>query len=154
MRPEDTGAAVLRYAARPGGRRKRWWIPPVWVWGLALVVGAGAALVAPNFIGVTACGPATFSQTMVSTGAVAVDLYRLEVGQYPATLADLTTRPADPDLAVKWNGPYINDRNDLRDRWGNWLQYRVPGRKNPATYDLWSVGPDGMNGTADDIGNW
>ena len=40
------------------------------------------------------------------------------------------------------------------DPWGNPFQYEFPGRRNPDSYDLWSFGPDGVNGTADDIGNW
>jgi general secretion pathway protein G len=29
-----------------------------------------------------------------------------------------------------------------------------PGTHNPDSYDVWSLGPDGINGTQDDIGNW
>jgi general secretion pathway protein G len=30
----------------------------------------------------------------------------------------------------------------------------APGKHNPDTFDVWSVGPDGQDGTDDDIGNW
>jgi general secretion pathway protein G len=32
--------------------------------------------------------------------------------------------------------------------------YVFPGRRNTTGYDLYSMGPDGQDGTADDIGNW
>lgn len=84
-----------------------------------------------------------------------IELYRGRVGQYPTRLKDLTTRPADPSLAVAWgNKPYIEDARRLLDAWGNPLQYRVPGVHNAGSFDLWSMGPDGVSGTADDIGNW
>ena len=40
------------------------------------------------------------------------------------------------------------------DPWGNEYQYLPEGEKNPESYDLWSYGPDGEDGTEDDIGNW
>jgi general secretion pathway protein G len=30
----------------------------------------------------------------------------------------------------------------------------VPGKHNTDSFDVWSVGPDGQDGTEDDIGNW
>ena len=44
---------------------------------------------------------------------------------------------------------YPSDLNGLRE-----AHYASPGTHNPDSYDLWSVGPDGADGTADDIGNW
>lgn len=42
----------------------------------------------------------------------------------------------------------------LMDPWGHKYQYRNPGKSNPQSYDVFSLGPDGQEGTADDIGNW
>ncbi len=39
----------------------------------------------------------------------------------------------------------------IKDPWGNTYQYRNPGRKNVGSYDIYSVGKDGQEGTADDI---
>ena len=48
---------------------------------------------------------------------------------------------------------------EVVDPWGNaWRYRRLPGdpsMENPdGSFDLWSLGPDGENGTADDIKNW
>ena len=40
------------------------------------------------------------------------------------------------------------------DPWGNPYIYYYPGKHNPDSYDLLSAGPDGKEGTDDDIGNW
>jgi len=46
---------------------------------------------------------------------------------------------------------------ELVDPWGNPWRFRNqkgdPSQENP-DFDLWSLGPDGKNGTADDITNW
>jgi len=41
-----------------------------------------------------------------------------------------------------------------KDPWGQEYKYRIPPQKSKDDYDLWSVGPDGQDGTDDDIGNW
>jgi general secretion pathway protein G len=84
-------------------------------------------------------------------------LYRLTVGTYPKGdygLKELICRPADPEAASKWKGPYLEDERGLRDPWGNAYRYRCPGKHSPPRYDLWSAGPDGKDGTDDDITNW
>ena len=40
------------------------------------------------------------------------------------------------------------------DPWGNPYNYRYPGTKNPKGFDLYSYGPDRVDGGGDDIGNW
>ena len=41
------------------------------------------------------------------------------------------------------------------DPWGNPWRYRSGSRDNMnPTFDLWSPGPDGVDGTSDDIRNW
>jgi general secretion pathway protein G len=40
------------------------------------------------------------------------------------------------------------------DPWGNGYIYSIPGTKNVNKYDVRSKGPDGQEGTDDDVGNW
>jgi general secretion pathway protein G len=85
-----------------------------------------------------------------------LETYYLDIGAYPTAnqgLGALRAAPADASSANKWNGPYLNKDIPL-DPWGNAYQYSYPGKHNPDTYDVWSLGPDGVDGTADDIGNW
>lgn len=41
-----------------------------------------------------------------------------------------------------------------KDAWGQEYHYRYPAQKSKKRYDLWSAGPDGVDGNDDDIGNW
>ena len=50
--------------------------------------------------------------------------------------------------------PLLRSVEALNDPWGHPYQYRCPGVRRPYSYDLWSMGPDGKDGTDDDIGNW
>ena len=83
--------------------------------------------------------------------------YKLDIGDYPSTaegLQALITAP--PGKGDRWRRPYIDSATGKPplDPWGHEYQYVYPGVKNKGDYDLWSMGPDGQSGTADDIGNW
>lgn len=127
---------------------------------IMLVVGLLALLAAfaiPNFVGAGERAKKDMVKGAIgSNGTIggALDLYRFHVGTYPAELKDMIEKPGDDDVAKKWSGPYLNNKEGLKDPWGKEFMYQFPGQKNEDTYDLWSVGPDGRDGTEDDIGNW
>lgn len=97
-----------------------------------------------DYPGVNCCSPV----------AMALDTFWLSMGRYPRDLNELTSRPADEQEAARWDGPYLEDPKSLQDSWANPIHYRSPGLKNKLTYDLWSYGPDGQEGTNDDIANF
>ncbi len=72
-----------------------------------------------------------------------IDLYFSNTGQYPPTLEALYQGLQDPYC----------DPVPL-DPWGGQYKITAPGTHNPSTYDVWSSGPDGQDGSEDDIGNW
>ncbi len=83
--------------------------------------------------------------------------YRIDVGDYPSTAEGLPALLVAPSgKADQWHGPYVEaPGNHLpADPWGEPYQYRRPGAHNAGSYDLYSKGPDKVDGTADDIGNW
>ena len=80
-----------------------------------------------------------------------IEMFRLEVGKYPANLGELVRAPGGSD--GKWNGPYAKD-TDLKDAWGNDYTYAVPGQGKP--FDLVSMGADaraGGDGENRDVSN-
>lgn len=84
--------------------------------------------------------------------------YLLDVGDYPSSSAGLESLRSAPAEAqgqgtMKWNGPYLEKAVPV-DPWGRPYNYVAPGRHNSDSYDVWSLGPDGADGTDDDIGNW
>jgi general secretion pathway protein G len=82
----------------------------------------------------------------------AIDLYRLNMRQYPSDLQELVTKPSDAAAATKWGGPYMD--KIAKDPWDQDYRFAAPGKHNADSFDVWSVGPDGQDGSADDIGNW
>jgi general secretion pathway protein G len=64
-------------------------------------------------------------------------------GQYPDSLETLLQQDAR-------GGPYLEDRDALKDPWGIAFMYdRTGPRNNGRKPDIWTKGPDGV-----EIGNW
>lgn len=93
------------------------------------------------------------AKTQVSLVDNAARLYQVHMNRYPESLDDLLQRPADAANATEWGGPYLQKRVPP-DPWGNPYRYLAPGKRSPDAFDVWSLGPDGVDGTEDDIGNW
>jgi general secretion pathway protein G len=87
----------------------------------------------------------------------ALRMFNLDFGRWPTDeegLAVLWDRTAlDPDADENaWKG-YL-ERPMPRDRWGHEWVYRAEGELREGYYDLFSVGPDGIEGTDDDLSLW
>ena len=82
----------------------------------------------------------------------AVNLYKFHTKNYPGSLKDLNDKPSDAKAAERWHGPYL-DKAPM-DAWDHEYKIAAPGKHNTESFDVWSIGPDGQDGTADDIGNW
>ena len=89
--------------------------------------------------------------TCVKMLAGAVERYTMDIGRPPGDLSSLLTCPSGVPEG-KWGGPYIKAEAKSTDPWGNEYQYAYPGKKGE--FDIWSYGPDMMDGTDDDIGSW
>ena len=72
----------------------------------------------------------------------------------PAALDDLITQAERRKVAERWEGPYLDGSKIPLDPWDNEYKFAAPGKHNPESFDVWSMGPDGQDGTDDDIGNW
>jgi general secretion pathway protein G len=118
-----------------------------------VILGVLAAIVVPKFSGRTEQAKITAAQAQISTFATALDAFEIDNGYYPKGregLLDLVEQPRD---AQSWRGPYL--RGDIPlDPWDNPYIFESPGRYNPSSYDLMSMGPDGREGGGDDITNW
>lgn len=83
--------------------------------------------------------------------------YMQDMNTFPSTeqgLVALLEAPSDVENTKNWNGPYVE--SVPKDPWDHEYQYAYPGTHNEKKDmpDIWSVGPDGEDGTDDDIGNW
>ena len=83
----------------------------------------------------------------------AMSLYKLDNFSFPNTSQGIQALVTNPGKST-WRG-YL--KKVPKDPWNNEYQYSQPGTQNPNSYDVWSLGSDGVpggQGTAADIGNW
>lgn len=74
-------------------------------------------------------------------------------GEYPKTRNDLAHMYDEPTkLPIQLK--QLRKEEPLEDAWQRDFHYLCPGEHNIDSYDLWSVGEDGKDGTKDDITNW
>lgn len=121
------------------------------------IIAMLAAFVVPQFMNVQSDAERKATMTLVGPKgelATQIELFRVAMGRFPEELSELVEPPDDSEEAEKWAGPYIRDAESLKDSWGRDLEYKAPGDVNERSYDLWSVGPDGEDGSDDDITNW
>jgi len=116
------------------------------------IIGILAALVIPKLVGRGEQARITTARADINGGIKSVlGQYEVDNGFYPRSLQDLLVQPGN---AKNWHGPYFDPPKLPMDPWGNPYVYYYPGKHNPSGYDLLSMGPDGKEGTDDDIGNW
>ncbi len=76
-------------------------------------------------------------------------MFQLNVQSYPSSAQGLEALVQPSGDIPGWSGPYL-DKNVPVDPWRNPYQYEL---QNPDTYRVWSFGPDGVDGSEDDISN-
>jgi len=113
------------------------------------IIGILAALVIPKMVGRSEQARLTAVHADLSSIKTALDAFEVDNGYYPKSMQDLLQQPNN---AKNWHGPYLE--KVPQDPWGNNYLYYYPGKHNQNSYDLLSVGPDGKEGSEDDIGNW
>jgi general secretion pathway protein G len=106
------------------------------------IIAMLAVMVAPNLFNQQAGAMRDVARTEISTLEAALDIYRLDVGEYPDTLDGLMEDDTD---RASWNGPYLR-RAVPTDPWDNEYVYEGNGRE----FTLISYGADGMSGGEED----
>lgn len=119
-----------------------------------VVLGLLVSIVGPKYFGQLGKSEAKAAQAQIAALGKALDMYRLDVGRYPAAEQGLAALNAAPANEAKWKGPYLQKAVPL-DPWGRPYVYKSPGEHGD--YDLVSLGKDGSPGGNDenaDIGSW
>ncbi len=119
---------------------------------LAILVVLGS-LVTVGYVQIQRNAMIDSAKTQIKMFEGAVGMYRLDVGKYPSGdqgLQALRLQPPDAP-ANKWRGPYMEIEVPM-DPWGNPYQYQeITDTLNQPSFEIMSNGPDGANGTNDDI---
>jgi general secretion pathway protein G len=128
---------------------------------LIILVGL-MAIVGPRLLGSQQKADIRTTEAQIGNLSSAFKMYVVDMKTYPSTedgLKALLEAPDDERLARKWAGPYIDGKQLPLDPWGNEFHYEfdsVDGGESSTVPDfprIWSDGPDGQEGTDDDIAN-
>jgi general secretion pathway protein G len=111
---------------------------------------AGICLVAGVFIigvkSLCGCnGPATKAKANIGTLQALLSIYHQKVHAFPTE---------KEGLHALLNAGITEEEGLLTDPWGEPVRYRLPGFRSGDFFDLYSKGPDKIDGTPDDVGNW
>ena len=107
-----------------------------------------ASIATPLYMNYVKKANVSAAKTQIKMFDDALTNYKLEVGSYPeSSLQELVE---NTDGNEKWKGPYLKPASIPTDPWGNEYIYNCPG-ENDREYDIISCGPDGAEGTEDDI---
>jgi general secretion pathway protein G len=112
------------------------------------VIAVLAALVAPNVFQHLGTAQDAAARSQIEMLGAALDAFRLDNGRYPTTGQGLEALRGEPTAEPRprnWRGPYLRREVPL-DPWGNPYVYVSPGEANPQSYDLVSLGADGVEG--------
>lgn len=117
---------------------------------VVIILGLLAAMIVPRLTGRSEEARRAVAKADIEANlSLALDLYEMDNGTFPQSLDALMTKPAD---ATNWKGPYIKKKPI--DPWGRSYVYKSPGDHNRESYDLYSLGKDGVEGGGDDVVNW
>ncbi len=132
------------------------------VTGIIIVIAATVLTVLPGLREKT---QRKATKAFINRLEIALEQYYNYNRSYPSgDITNVMTALGPSDSAAKqyieFNDSEV-DGNDIVDYWGNPFVYITPGTQNTGSYDLYSIGPDGITSSppddgddADDINNW
>jgi general secretion pathway protein G len=125
---------------------------------VVIIIGLLAAFIVPQVMGRVDEARITKVKGDLQMLETAISMYRLDTARFPTKeqgLLALLKKPEDPAVRNWKPGGYLSRVS--KDPWGNDYRYEYPGTHG-REYDLFSVGPDGQEGTSetdkDNVGNW
>lgn len=89
--------------------------------------------------------PQSITINRIAIIRAAINDYREHCGAFPTDQQGLEALLRNPGVAG-WNGPYASDEETL-DSWNRPLRFKI----NNGQVRVWSVGPDGIDETDDDV---
>jgi len=137
-------------------RRRRGGFTLVEVLLVLVILTVIGSLVVYNYGRIQSSAYIKAAETQISAFEGPLNMYRMQVGDFPTTaqgLEALRVPPSDLANPDDWAGPYLGKDVPL-DPWKRPYQYEYPGQYDESMPDMWSFGPDGVNGTEDDVVSW
>ncbi len=119
------------------------------------IIALLAAVVAPQVIRYVGDARVETARVQLKNIESALELFYLDVGQYPTTEQGLDALVLAPAGVEAWHGPYIKLKKGIVDPWGQTFGYKQPGEHG--ALDVFTLGRDkaaGGEGEDRDIVNW
>ena len=107
------------------------------------IIGMLGAVAVPAYMNYLADARVATTRSLIANVDVAVKSYNMKHGKYPESLEVLQEPQEDG------GDPWLE--GEAVDPWGNELKYEKQGKQRPK---ITSFGPDGEEGTEDDITNY
>ena len=121
-----------------------------------IIISMLAAFTAPKLFQYVGKAKRDLAKPKLALVEDAIERFALACGQYPDDSDGLEALLVAPSgLEEKWMGPYLK-ASQLLDPWDNPIIYVAEGEINPGSFDLISLGADGVEGgegDAEDIFN-
>ncbi|MBN3039509.1 MAG: type II secretion system major pseudopilin GspG [Candidatus Omnitrophica bacterium] len=115
---------------------------------VVIIIGILGSIVVPRLAGKAEKARVAAARADVESNIpAALDMYEMDVGEYPQNLQDLIQNPGTEG----WDGPYL--KKLPKDPWKRDYYYKTPG-DHGIDYDIASSGKDGTIGSDDDITGW
>lgn len=108
-----------------------------------VIIGLLVGYVGPRYFSQLGKSEVNTAKAQIDAIETALDIYRLDHGQYPSQDENLDALVTPPENANRWQGPYL-ENSIPTDPWGQPYIYRFPGERGE--FDLFSYGADGQLG--------
>ena len=122
---------------------------------VVVIIGVLLAVAVPRLTGKTEKARIRATELQIRNISMALKEYEMEIGSFPQTnqgLEALIERPSGVSEEM-WTEPFLDSETLPKDSWNKEFHYRAPGEHH-RDFDLWSAGPDGVEGNEDDVKNW
>ncbi len=112
---------------------------------VVVILGLLIGLVAPAVLHQLGRAKVSIAHQSIERLASVLDLYRLDVGEYPNSEQGLQALLKAPADVSNWDGPYLKGESLPLDPWNHPFVYRDPSSRQSHEYDLCSMGPNAQD---------
>lgn len=119
------------------------------------IIALLAGIVGPQVMKHTGESKIKAAKVQIEDLSAALDMYKLDNGNYPTTDQGLKALIEVPEGSKRWNGPYLSKNKMPLDPWQQDYHYAAPGTHGK--FDLYTFGSDskeGGEGEDQDIVSW